>query len=914
MTKRTISWLLCLMMVVSLFTGTLTSVGAANTGVTIDPASAVIYQTGSQPFTVRTVLDTLLDRAGTDKNFDLDDLVQSLKGEGLNVNTLTDLLSDAGFNWDDILGSLTNNSFTMDEIAGALLDNLESGDLHLEDILGDLTGDEASLSGLLDALKEKGFDSDLFDSIWDLIGSNTGSGTSISDLIGGLIGRFGGNSVGAMVLSASDEPEEDNSVTTIVAENLKEKLREKYGDLFTGEKEAELDELFAKIDAATDAAGNISLSDAVSAIISNENFDLAKTVDVIMDATNGSADYSELVSALKESTGSDLSMEDVAGAFSDTLGDSVDWNNLAEALESNLANGFDTQDFLEAIGSGDTDLSGITSAVSEALGMDQDAIDADAVKNALNEALKDQGGFDADAFAEAMGEGFDSDAFLQSVADKLSGTEGEIDASAVEAAIEEALGEQSEPTDLSELAKALKDAMGDDFSVAKLTEALTNALKGEDGEAPSLDDIVSAVTDAMGGQLTNEQLNELISGLTDSLGEDMDVSELAGALANNLKDQFSTGELLDALKAALGEDYEENLDEIVSQLLGEGTSLSDLINALKERDFSTEDISDLLFGAEVTYQWWSHTGKTRAQVTGNLDSNLYSGEKERTLTVTRSTPPTQEEVYHYYCVVKIGTKDQEYTSSEAVLTIKTESAPVETTEPTPTAEPTARPTAPVLDNVTHKAYISGYPDGRVYPGNNITRAEVATIFFRLLTEETREFYRVKVNTFSDVSGDDWFNEAVSTLARASVLNGYRDGTFLPNNPITRAELATILTRLTVLVPTETAGTPMTFKDVNPATDWAYANIRTASANGWITGYPDGTFHPNQFVTRAEAATMINRMLGRNPLTLINTEGMRTFSDNADTTIWYYRQIQEAANGHDYIRDAEGNEAWVRVKN
>ena len=180
-----------------------------------------------------------------------------------------------------------------------------------------------------------------------------------------------------------------------------------------------------------------------------------------------------------------------------------------------------------------------------------------------------------------------------------------------------------------------------------------------------------------------------------------------------------------------------------------------------------------------------------------------------------------------------------------------------------------------------------------------------------MTEESRTFYYTKVNVFSDVPGFEWFNEPVSTLARASVLTGYEDNTFLPNAPIKRGELATILTRLSVLEKTESEVTPVNFKDL--AGHWAAANVRTAAANGWVTGYPDGTFRPDQYVTRAEAVTMVNRMLGRNPEVLTVTTGMNTFSDN-DPAEWYYIQIQEAANGHDYVRDAEGHEMWTRIKN
>lgn len=976
MTKRTISWLLSLMMIVSLFAGTLTSASAAN-NISIDPPSAVIYQTGSAAFTVSTLLDSLLDRIGSDKGFDLNDLVKSLKDEGLNVNTLTDMLTDAGFdwnsivgsltgsgfdpndvldaildtlegeagvNWNDLIGSLTDNGFSMDQISGALLDRLEGGNIDLGELIGSLTGNEGTLTDLLNALKDKGFN---MDSIWDLIGGGSGgnSGGSIGDLIGDLIGHFGWHSVGAVALSVSDEPEEDNGgVTTVIASNLKDKLREKYGDLFTENKEQELDDLFARIDAVTGPDGTLSLSDAVSALAATDHFDLNKTVDVIMSATDGEADYSTLVDALKDSTGYDLSMDNVADAFSGALGDDVDWGNLASALKDNLGDHFDVDDFLNAIGAEDTDLSGVAGKISEALGMEEGAIDADAVKDAITSAFSGEDGFDWDAFTSAMGEGFDSDAFLQSVAEKLGGEDTTIDAAAVSDAIQKALGEQGEPVDYTELANALKDAMGEDFSVdkiaqaltdamgenlnvdslaealksvmgedfsvEKLTEALANALKGEDGEAPALDDIVSAVTDVMGGELTTDQITDLVQGLKDSLGENLSISELTGALADTISGDIEVSQLLSSLKEALGEDFDLNLDEIVSGLLGNGADLGEVVSALKDMDFSTGTITDILFGGELTYQWWSHVGRDKKPISSDLDSNVYSGADSRTLTVTRTTTPVQDEVYHYYCVVKIGDKDEKYESPEAELTIKADSAPVETTPPVET-DPPVNPTRPVLNNVTHTAYIGGYEDGTVHPNSNITRAEVATIIYRLLTEESRTFYYTKVNVFSDVPGFEWFNEPISTLARASVLTGYEDGTFLPNAPITRAELATILTRLSVLEKTESDVTPVAFKDL--AGHWAAANIRTAAANGWVNGYEGGVFLPDQYVTRAEAVTMVNRMLGRNPSVLTITTGMVTFSDN-DPAEWYYIQIQEAANGHDYVRGDDGHEMWIRIKN
>lgn len=601
------------MVVVSLFAGMMTNASAAGIGVTVSPAKATIYGTGSADFTVSTVLDSLMDRVGGSDDFNLSDFVGGLKAEGLDLDTLTEMLGGAGFNWDDILGSLTDNGFKIGDIAGSLLDLLDNGDVHLEDILGDLTGNEGALKDLIGALKDQGFSSDMFNRIWDLFSGSDGSGSGLGDLIG----RFGRNSSGAKVESLSDDPPEEPSVTNVVASKLIESLTEKYGDLFTKDRQTQLENLL----------------------------------------------------------------------------------NQAGALD-----------------------------------------------------------------------------------DKLS----------------------------------LSDAVGD---IAKI---MGNA------------------------------------------------------------------------------DFDLNLEDITKALLGEGADFSKIIRKLKDFGVSSGDITDMLFGQNITYRWFVRSGTTSKQVSRANDQNTYTGNEERTLTVSRDKAPAQDKTYTYFCSVKVG--DTEYISSNAVLTISAETAPTE-----PTTQPT---TQPVLDNVSHVAYIDGYEDGSVQPNAQITRAEVSKILYSLLTEESRSYYYTRVNTFYDVRADEWFIEAVSTLARASVLDGYEDGAFRPYSPITRAELATVLTRMTVLVPPDATGTPVYFPDT--AGHWAASNIRIASAKGWIEGYEDGTFHPDSPVTRAEAVTMVNRMLNRNPSVLVNTAGMRTFYDNMDAAAWFYIPIQEAANAHDYTRGGDGTELWLKV--
>ena len=212
---------------------------------------------------------------------------------------------------------------------------------------------------------------------------------------------------------------------------------------------------------------------------------------------------------------------------------------------------------------------------------------------------------------------------------------------------------------------------------------------------------------------------------------------------------------------------------------------------------------------------------------------------------------------------------------------------------------------PELNTADHFNYIIGYPDGTVHPTHNITRAEVATIFYRLMTKESREAYLAVINGFSDVEKADWFNVQVSTLSNAGILMGYPDGSFRPNANITRGELTAVITRFV-----KQFGGTAPFSDVDG--HWAYDNIAMAAAKGWIKGYDDGTFRPNIQITRAETFAMVNRMLGRQPETKDDLHsGMITFPDNMNESAWYYLDVQEAANNHEYTRKTDGvHEKWT----
>ena len=228
---------------------------------------------------------------------------------------------------------------------------------------------------------------------------------------------------------------------------------------------------------------------------------------------------------------------------------------------------------------------------------------------------------------------------------------------------------------------------------------------------------------------------------------------------------------------------------------------------------------------------------------------------------------------------------------------------------------------PWLNTVDHYAYIVGYPEDYVTgqptedesrwpvkPQANISRAEVATIFFRLLTDEARDQFWMTTNNFPDVAPDAWYNNAISTMVNAGIIQGYEDGTFRPNNNITRAEFAAIASRFM------SSGYDVEedlFTDI--ANHWARENINDAAMTQWIHGYPDGTFLPDQAITRAEAVTLVNNVLQRKPHKDHMLDSMIKWPDNPESA-WYYEAIQEATNSHDYdlFEDAE-YETWTALQ-
>ncbi len=233
--------------------------------------------------------------------------------------------------------------------------------------------------------------------------------------------------------------------------------------------------------------------------------------------------------------------------------------------------------------------------------------------------------------------------------------------------------------------------------------------------------------------------------------------------------------------------------------------------------------------------------------------------------------------------------------------------------PTPPGTPGTNPPLnplPELEKGDHFAYIIGRDDGHVHPEAEITRAEVATIFFRLLTEESRSHYWSRSNAYGDVDASAWYNNAVSTLTNAGIINGKPGNCFDPGAPITRAEFAAIAIRF---FGGEYDG-PDQFSDISG--HWASDAINRAYRNDLVKGYTDGTFQPNSNIIRSEAITIINRVLDRTPSIEHLGDDMITWPDNMDTSAWYYADVQEATNSHNYDlqygEDATVYETWTEL--
>ena len=211
----------------------------------------------------------------------------------------------------------------------------------------------------------------------------------------------------------------------------------------------------------------------------------------------------------------------------------------------------------------------------------------------------------------------------------------------------------------------------------------------------------------------------------------------------------------------------------------------------------------------------------------------------------------------------------------------------------------------MLNKTDHFAYVIGYPDGTVHPNGQITRAEVATIFFRLLRDEVRDGAFTTSNSYSDVAYGKWYNNPISTMSALGIITGYPDGTFKPNKPITRAEFAAIAARFD-----ETqSGKSATFSDVIVLYLFPLGFRKILFRNAFEINFFLGK------ILRAEAMTLINRVLERKPESPADLlTNMNKWTDNLDTSKWYYLDVQEATNSHGYTRKTFNYELWRQMLN
>ena len=216
-------------------------------------------------------------------------------------------------------------------------------------------------------------------------------------------------------------------------------------------------------------------------------------------------------------------------------------------------------------------------------------------------------------------------------------------------------------------------------------------------------------------------------------------------------------------------------------------------------------------------------------------------------------------------------------------------------------------TPDLLNGDDHFAYVVGYQDGCVHPNALITRAETATIFFRLLKDDVRDDNLRTSNTFADVSNDYWANTAISTMAGLGIVQGRSSTAFDPNASITRAEFAAICARFDT---GKSSGT-QTFSDIKG--HWAQSYIERAAELGWIKGFEDGTFRPNDCITRAQAMTMINRVLNRIPEDASDLLPDMNVWPDCNPGDWFYLAVQEATNSHNYKHKAGNYETWISMK-
>lgn len=329
---------------------------------------------------------------------------------------------------------------------------------------------------------------------------------------------------------------------------------------------------------------------------------------------------------------------------------------------------------------------------------------------------------------------------------------------------------------------------------------------------------------------------------------------------------------------------------------------------------------------DIAYQWPENMAEeTKTALSNNLPTSYTPAKGATALPTPGSGSYKQGEQTYYFKSWKLvrgtlnGETNVELSSvtiapaSRGALTFEaqwSDKKPVKPTTPSGSGGSTSTPRPEdLLEREKHEAYIIGRAGGLAAPEANITRAEVVTIFYRLLTDQSRKTYDTQTNPFDDVTAEDWFFKPAVVMANAKIVEGYPDGSFAPAANITRGEFAAIAARFL----SEAYTGESRFSDLDG--HWAAEYVDRAAQKGWIKGYPDGTFRPDALITRAEAISLVNAVLGRAPHKEHLLKDMTTWPDNTDETKWYYLDIQEATNSHEYTWqtvNGERVEQWSKL--
>jgi hypothetical protein len=406
------------------------------------------------------------------------------------------------------------------------------------------------------------------------------------------------------------------------------------------------------------------------------------------------------------------------------------------------------------------------------------------------------------------------------------------------------------------------------------------------------------------------------------------LTDVFSAIQNSMLYQLASGTVTDVIGNSFNLAQTTDTCPFTLTLNGKAlTATADKDNANKW-NFSNGTFADAY---SVEYQPNAAAGEQLVWTINVPVENANPVQLSYTLKLTRSTRagtytvPTNDSAELSY-VSTNGTEGSEFFDVPSVTyTVRSNPIVIPSDNPQPSAEPSPtpsttpspeptdipEPSTPLADlpedlnSTDHITYIAGYPDGTVRPNGQITRAEVATAFYRLLTAARRDAVFTATPAYSDMNASQWFNKAVSSMANGKYVTGYPNGTFGGNKSITRAEFVAIAARFM----NAKAGT-VTFTDV-PSSNWAYQYISTAVAYGWINGYPDGSFKPNQPITRAEAMKIINTMLARGVDAAGLMAGAKLWPDNANTAMWYYYEVEEATNNHLYT-GTRPSETWTSL--